>query len=294
MIDSVGPYKIGDLITETSQSMLFTTKNEENQEKLMIKLIKNTRSVNAKYECDAMTHLYHPNIIQAVGIYKMKEYIGIVMPYFENGDLFDFLIENELSEYASRRIINQILEAVEYMHSKGYWHRDIKAENIFIRDIDEYGPNVVLGDLGFARKFSEGEISREYCGTYAYESPEMILKNGFTSKVDLWAIGVLTFILLGRYLPFQGDRQLMFKNIINGIYSFNNHVWQSKSEECKIFISSLLKIDSKERPTATESLCDNWFSLKLKKPKEFIDENENEIEYDSIFDFAFPLESVEC
>lgn len=291
MLSNVGPYAIGELVTETDQVAFYLTENPISREKLMIKLLKYPESIWTQYECDALEILRHENIIQAVGIYKTEDYVGIVLPYYQHGDLYEYLINNTLSEFAAQRVIRQILKAVEYMHSNGYWHRDIKTENVFISDIDEYGPNVVLADLGFSRKFSRDEKSREFCGTWNYSAPEILSRVEYNSQVDMWAVGVLSFFILGNYLPFPKDLKDMIKCVLGGYFDFDDYAWDERSEKSKEFIISLLKVEAEDRLTASEALDDSWFLSRLDNEPYQV---RNLVGVDDpTFDFAFDNSAID-
>lgn len=295
MISSVGPFSVGSLISETSHALFFDSHHPISGQKLLVKVLKNKESDLSKNECSALTNLRHPNIIRPLGIYETPESVGIVFPYYELGDLFNYIVDHPLSEYAARRVIKQVLNAISYMHSASYWHRDIKAENILITDIDKYGPNIVVADLGFSIKVKKGSMLNVTLGTKMYMGPELQMFQSYSNKVDIWSIGVLTYILLSNSFPFPDQPTQLIYTVMGGYYSLETGKWSLISSCAKDFVRKTLCVNPSERVSALEALELEWFDEYLLKPNiKIIDSHVEEdlFEFEDTYQFGSDVMSL--
>ena len=184
--------------------------NAENQNKIL-------------YETNLMKELNHKNITKILELFETEEYILIIMEYINGGNLFSFVKKRrKISEKTSKFLFKQIIEGIQYIHSKNIVHRDIKLENILI-DIKN---NIKICDFGIS-KILQNKNQKLYdkCGTLMYMAPEIFLnKNkGFEPfPLDLWSCGICLYIMLSGTIPFQ----IKINNQLNNDYSdtFNNEV----------------------------------------------------------------------
>lgn len=160
-----------------------------------------------------------------------------------------------LEEKDAAVLVNSLLSCVNYCHQKGLVHRDLKLENILLHDSD-YN-DIKLIDFGLARHFEEDTRFDELVGTPYYVAPE-VLEQNYGYKSDLWSLGIIAYMVLGGFAPFEGetDRETMTA-IINGAYDFNEAVFDNVSDDAKDFIQSLL-VEEDDRPTAQEALQHSW------------------------------------
>lgn len=170
------------------------------------------------------------------------------------------------SERNARFVVRNILGGIKYLHSQGIAHRDLKPENIMM--VNEDTLDIKIADFGLSRMVDDGSFMSTLCGTPNYVAPEVIQRRGYTSSVDIWSIGVITYALISSSLPFFGDAKdelgSLYAKIIKGDFEFRKkEVWDVVSQECKDFIRSLLNVDPETRPTATEALRSPWFELDL-------------------------------
>lgn len=164
-------------------------------------------------ELEILSKIEHPHIIFVHYIFSSQDKIFIVMRYAENGDLLDYVLESgPLSEDHTKFWYKQLLSAVQYLHFLNIAHRDIKCENIFISS--KY--NLKLGDFDFARysvdEKGERELSTTFCGSISYAAPEILKAKPYAPKnVDMWALGVVLFVLLNKGFPFyeNGNAKLL-------------------------------------------------------------------------------------
>lgn len=179
-----------------------------------------------------------------------------------------------LPEDEARSITRQLLEAVSYLHANEVVHRDIKLENILFesqqpsKDTNEHNNDdnnddnsslkIRLVDFGFSRHLPRGESLSTRVGTLEYMSPELIQGNSYDYAVDVWSVGVITYILLCGHAPFYGsDDDQIAKAIVEGGYTFG-YGWEGVSPKALDFIRCLLKVDPEKRWTAEEALMHPW------------------------------------
>ena len=129
--------------------------------------------------------------------------IYIVTEYAAKGDIFDYLVSHgRLAEPQARHFFVQILSAVKYCHSQGVVHRDLKAENLLL---DSEG-SIKLADFGFSNYFEEESLLSTFCGSPPYAAPELFEGKQYVgSKVDIWSLGVVLYVLVSGTLPFDGS-----------------------------------------------------------------------------------------
>jgi calcium/calmodulin-dependent protein kinase I len=212
-------------------------------------------------ERKVLEQLKHPNIVQHYESYEAGGKVHLVTEYLEGGELFDSIIDREkYTEADARRVLTSIAEALKYCHSKGIVHRDLKPENILLckrtKDSD-----VKLADFGFARMVDLNGGCETQLGTPGYVAPEILKKQVYQAPVDMWAFGVIAYILLCGYPPFYGNNDHeLFVQIKGGTFSFDPAHWSHISEKAKDMIRQLLKLDPHKRLTAEGVLSHPWMT----------------------------------
>lgn len=180
----------------------------------------------------------------------------------EGGELFYKIVDiGSFTEARASSIVKQILEGVKYLHEAGIAHRDLKPENILCKGSDD-DMVIKIADFGLSKTFDEGSHLTTACGTPDYAAPEVINMAGeYGKEVDLWAVGVITYVLLCGYAPFFSEsQQELFDQISNADYTFPEEEWDSISDSAKDFIKKLLVVDPKERMTAEQALQHEWIT----------------------------------
>jgi serine/threonine protein kinase len=214
-------------------------------------------------EVNCLKTLNHPHIVQFVDSFVDDTNIFVVMEKINGGELFYRVGHGRAhSEKYTRDIIWTLLTAVNHCHDHDIIHRDIKPENIIMKSYKNDG-NIKLVDFGLSIQ-SKTELSGSV-GTAMYRAPEMCKGLKHHKPIDIWAVGVVFFILVSGHPPFEGGNfDELNNNIISGEYDFdgNPDAWANMSIEGKDFLSRLLCVDPKTRITAKEAFLHEWMSVK--------------------------------
>jgi len=219
-------------------------------------------------EIDALKKLRDgPYIVRLLDVFRGPEETYLVMEQMKGGDLLARLGEKEIfSESESRRISRKLIEAVFYCHKKRIAHRDIKLENILLTDrFDD--TKIKLADFGCAHPFIPGKKSlKSLCGSPQYAAPELYMhENGYDERCDVWSTGVVIFVLLGGYAPFEGSGMELPSIICEGYFSFPKIYWEEISENAQNLIRSLLVVDPDHRATLVDALDSEWLRRRDKE-----------------------------
>uniref|UniRef100_W8B3F0 Calcium/calmodulin-dependent protein kinase type 1 n=1 Tax=Ceratitis capitata TaxID=7213 RepID=W8B3F0_CERCA len=161
--------------------------------------------------------LTHPNIVQLLETFEDKSKVYLVMELVTGGELFDRIVEKgSYTEKDASGLIRQILEAVDYMHEQGVVHRDLKPENLLYYSADD-GSKIMISDFGLS-KMEDSGIMATACGTPGYVAPEVLAQKPYGKAVDVWSIGVISYILLCGYPPFYDENDAnLFAQILKGV-----------------------------------------------------------------------------
>jgi len=200
----------------------------------------------------------HPNIVSLYEVIETKLKIYLIMDLVEGGELFERIASyGSFSEEDSITVMTQLLEAVKYLHKSNVIHRDIKPENLLLQKGEKL--HIMLADFGLSRILGNESIALTSCGTPYYTAPEVLQGRGYGSEVDMWAVGVVAYFLLGGYPPFMGDSLPEVVELITKcIYGFPSPYFDNISREAKDFISKLLVYDQRSRLTAEKALLHPW------------------------------------
>ena len=213
-----------------------------------------------KDEISILRQLNHENIVKFFGFFETNSQLLIKMEYIKYGTLSHWIKNHKkISEEEASIILNHILSAIVYLHSKQICHRDIKPENIMLsKENDLHSIKII--DFGLSAQNFDKLINNDYCGTYIYMAPEQIEKKLYFISVDIWSIGILMFILLnnGKH-PFyiKGDTKKDFvKKIMEGKINFYNKV----SPMAKHLILKLLEPNASWRYTGAQAIKHPWIT----------------------------------
>lgn len=248
-------------------------------------------------EITLLKEMKHNSIIKLVDVFEDTEYVHLVTELCRGGELFERIIQKTntpgagcFSEKETARILFEILKAVQYMQSHNIVHRDLKPENILFETESE-DSRIKIIDMGLARKHY-GELGEppmtSVVGTPYYISP-CCLNKSYDKSCDLWSVGVIAYILLVGYPPFNGnDNKEVYAAVRKGTYSFPEEDWQHVSIGAQNFIVSLLQSNPLQRMTVDQALRHPWLSKNLTR----IDVDESRDAVEVIYNKATKKESV--
>jgi len=208
-------------------------------------------------ELEIFLSMDHPHVGRLQAVYESEEHLSLVMECMDGGELFDRVCEKKaFTEKCAADATWQMLQAVNYIHHQGVAHRDLKLENFLY---DAAGSDFLkLIDFGFS-KFYRGKRMNEALGTLTYAAPEVLNRSYTCGSCDMWSLGVIVFILLGGYMPFNSDNDAEIAHAIRrGRYEMRNSRWGHISQEGRNFVKSLLVVNPKERLTAELALAHPW------------------------------------
>ena len=183
------------------------------------------------------------------------------MEHCGGGDLFSYLEERgfKVKEERAAHIIHKLSTAIYFLHEYGIVHRDLKPENILMTDHTD-DADIRLLDFGLGKIIGPNETCKDPFGTLSYVAPEILLEEPYNSKVDLWAIGILAYLLLAGFLPFDSDvsEKEIARQTVYEPTPFPTVVWGNISLEAKMFVENLLNKNPAKRMTIKEVLEHKW------------------------------------
>jgi len=236
------------------------------------------RDETLENEIKIMSVTKHPRIVELRGIYDSPDTLFIVMDLLEGGELYDEIIRREVfTEKEASYVLKQLLEALAYLHDKGFVHRDLKLENLLLCSKNTL--DIKVADFGLSRHINPGSRANTACGTPFYVAPDILLADnsfGYGPEVDMWAVGVILYILLSGRLPFSGgdaddDDEALFQNILEANLVWKKPQFDVVSDTAKDLISKLIVAEPSARWSAKQA---------LEHP--FIKDNNNEVVLNNI------------
>jgi len=225
-------------------------------------IIKQKLEAQMNREIEIMYILNHPHCLRLKNHFEDDQNFYLVMPLAHKGQLYRVLRKfRKFDERTAAQILRETISALQYLHSfkPPIIHRDIKPENLLLNN----GGRVLLADFGWSN-FSDGDVRKTFCGTPEYIAPEMLLKKGHDTRVDIWSIGVLMFELLAGYSPFVAkNNQDLYQNIRRLKIQWPKDM----PPLAKNLIGKILKLNPLDRPSLQEILDHQWFKqTKIIKP----------------------------
>lgn len=237
-------------------------------EKYAVKTIdksKISRRDHIQREIQLLRSIDHHGIMKMVDCYEDEAYFYIVTERYTGGELFDKIVGNTsiagcLAENKAAKIAKSLLEAVQYLHSKDIVHRDIKPENVLFETKDEGSP-VKLIDFGLSRIHGiHDDAMKTRVGTPYYMNQD-ILRGRYDRSCDIWAVGVLSYILLCGYPPFNGTSDFeIHASVLRGGIEFEKDVWEHLSKHSRDFVSKILCMDLSRISSVEEALQHPWIT----------------------------------
>lgn len=257
-------YCFKDVIGTGAFSEVVIAKKIITNQYVAIKCIKRQKLIgkedNLQNEISVLRKLEHPHIVQLYDTMEDDDYVYLIMELVTGGELFDRIVaKGSYTEKDASKVLKQILEAIDYMHSKDIVHRDLKPENLLYENPNE-DSNIKVSDFGLS-KVIDSKLMMTACGTPGYVAPEVLTQKPYGKEVDIWSIGVISYILLCGYQPFYDENDtVLFTLIIKGEYFFDSPYWDDISESAKDFIRNTMCLNVKSRYSAKQALNHPWIS----------------------------------
>ncbi|KAK0043847.1 serine/threonine-protein kinase DCLK1, partial [Biomphalaria pfeifferi] len=257
-------YDFGKKLGDGNFAVVHQCKNKESGQEVAIKVIDKSKLKGKEHmvenEIDIMKDCSHHNIVRLYEEYETPERIYLIMELVKGGDLFDAITQSiKFGEADAALMVRDMGSALFYLHSRSIVHRDLKPENLLVHRNKDGSISLKLADFGLAMEVKE--LIYTVCGTPTYVAPEILTEIGYGLEVDMWAVGVISYILLCGFPPFRSpDRNQteLFEYIKAGDYQFISPYWDNISRSAKDLISRLLIVDRKKRYSSVDVLCHKW------------------------------------
>uniref|UniRef100_A0A3B4DM08 non-specific serine/threonine protein kinase n=1 Tax=Pygocentrus nattereri TaxID=42514 RepID=A0A3B4DM08_PYGNA len=261
-------YDIKALIGRGSFSHVVRVEHRHTRQPFAIKLLEvkgHEGRESCRAELQVLRRVRHANIIRLAEVFETSHRVYLVLELATGGELLERVVaRGSFTETDATRALIMVSSGLRYIHTLGIIHRDLKPENLLY-----YHPGqdsrLIITDFGLDSGCRNGRdwALRTLCGTPEYLAPEMVGGRPYGSAVDMWALGVISYILLSGSMPFdQRSRPRLFKAILWGSYSFHGEPWSSVSNQAKDFIERLLSLNPEQRMTAEQALKHPWLVTK--------------------------------
>lgn len=264
-------YQFGNQLGKGSYGSVFVAKHKQTGALRAVKIIKKSQG-NSKAswitndilrEIELLKSLDHQNIIKIFEFYEGMKMFYIVTEFCKGGELFTKLKqEGGQDEITAGIIMFQLFSAINYCHSRKVMHRDLKPENIMLTTKPKNNKfEIKIIDFGTAKIFDPRKKMTKFIGTSYYIAPE-VLKENYDEKCDIWSCGVILYILLCGYPPFNGNSNVdIFHNIQNSQPVFVGEEWNDITKEAIELIKAMLTKNPNKRLSAERCLNHKWFAM---------------------------------
>lgn len=265
-------FRIQDLLGEGSFAQVYKCVETKSQTVFALKEFdtrhKEFDEKAVEQEIDVWSDVIHENIVRLYASFTTGSYMYFVLEFVEGGSLFNHMMQrHKYSEKEAANIVKQVLDALVYLHKKRIVHRDVKPDNILLKQVPHPKDKtkqqlaVKLCDFGFALKLPRRAdvICCPARGAPMFLAPETILDNPIGCPVDIWSSGVLLHLLVAGYPPFWNDNnEKMLLAAARGQFSLSSPVWSKVSRSCKDLVNSMLTVQTSQRITALEAVRHPW------------------------------------
>ncbi|KAM0031225.1 putative protein kinase CAMK-CAMKL-CHK1 family [Helianthus debilis subsp. tardiflorus] len=272
-----GKYELGRQLGHGTFAKVYHAKNVHTKKSVAMKVVGKEKVIQVgmmeqiKREISVMKMVRHPNIVELYEVMASESKIYFAMELVRGGELFGKIAKGRLREDVARSYFQQLISAVDFCHSRGVYHRDLKPENLLL---DEEG-NLKVTDFGlsaFCDHLRQDGLLHTTCGTPAYVAPEILGKKGYDgAKADIWSCGVILYVLLAGFLPFQDENIFsMYRKIYRG--DFKCPPWFSS--DARRLITKLLDPNPKSRISISKIMDSPWFKKSAPKNTKFVIEDD--------------------
>lgn len=266
-------YEPGEKIGQGTFGKVFKVKHKETGKDWAMKVINKEKAGGPvikllEREVGILKRVQHEHIISLNEVFETAKKMYLVMELCEGGELADALKTRErMSEEECKIIMSRLANAISYLHKNDIVHRDLKLENILLAvdpnnledklyiKVTDFGLSVVKGGTG------HDNMMQDFCGTPIYMSPEIIDNKTYSQNCDVWAMGVILYIMLSGTPPFKSkDEDSLYDLIKKGELDFSDEFWANISVNAKSFLEKMMRVDPAHRLTATEMLHHPWIT----------------------------------
>ena len=211
-------------------------------------------------ETNILKRVRHPNIIALKAVCETDDELFLIMELAEGGELFEHIVnQGAYSEDVAIDITQQIVSAISYLHDLNIVHRDIKPENILLKRKGTL--ELKLADFGLSKMFDATVRMQTTCGSPGYVAPEVLTDDLYGREVDMWSVGVITYVLLSGFPPFYSENiKELFQQIMIAKYDFPAQYWSTVSDPAKDFVRKLLVRNPASRMSAGMALEHAWLT----------------------------------
>uniref|UniRef100_H3DK37 Serine/threonine-protein kinase DCLK2 n=1 Tax=Tetraodon nigroviridis TaxID=99883 RepID=H3DK37_TETNG len=257
-------YKVGKVIGDGNFAVVRECVERSTGKEFALKIIDKVKCAGKEHlienEVAVLRKVKHPNIIMLMEEVDTSSELYLVMELIKGGDLFDAITSSaKYTEQDASIMVSNLAAALRYLHGINIVHRDVKPENLLVFEEPDGTKSLKLGDFGLATVV-EGPLFT-VCGTPTYVAPEIIAESGYGLKVDIWAAGVITYILLCGFPPFRSEsnqQEDLFDQILLGQVDFPSPYWDSVTDSAKELIGKMLQVKVEVRYTAQDILSHPW------------------------------------
>lgn len=256
-------YVLQNLIGEGTYGSVCTARHKRTGQERAVKSVARSKQVattRVRQEASILKGLTHPNVIRLYETFDDNKYFHLVMPVCQGGELWQRIIEaGSFSEMLAAVVMQQIVSAVHYLHDQGVCHRDVKPENMMFASHGTIETNVLkIIDFGLACRCNPDKFMTTRVGTPYYMAPQVI-RGVYKKQSDIWSCGVIMYVLLCGYPPFDSDNELhIFRKAKEGKVIFYRRDWSHISKDARDLVRRMLTVSETERISPGEALSHSW------------------------------------
>ena len=262
-------YEMKDIIGQSRYGTIRVGYHKIKNRYVAIKII-NKKSMsefdmnNIRHQIEILKIATDEYVIQLLDLIENESYLYIITELCKGGDLYSYLNQRsfKIPETKAAKLIYKLTKSVSFLHSLGIIHRDLKPENILMTDMTD-DADIRVSDFCICKRLEPNETTKEIVGTLGYMAPEVLMGMNYSYSADVWSIGVITYLLLTGYLPFddeESDKEVIRKTLFESI-PFDNDSWKNISSQAKEFIKKILIKDKEQRITISDILKDQWLEV---------------------------------
>ncbi|XP_061626946.1 serine/threonine-protein kinase DCLK2 isoform X3 [Phyllopteryx taeniolatus] len=260
-------YTIGEVIGDGNFAVVKKCVERSTGREFALKIIDKAKCRGKEHlienEVSVLRRVKHPNIIMLVEEVDTPSELCLVMELVKGGDLFDAITSSATyTERSASVMVSNLASALQYLHAMNIVHRDVKPENLLVFENPDGTQSLKLGDFGLATVV-EGPLYT-VCGTPTYVAPEIIAESGYGVKVDIWAAGVITYILLCGFPPFRSEsnqQEELFEQILLGRLDYPSPYWDNITDSAKELIGKMLLVNAEGRYSARDIQAHPWVTV---------------------------------